>query len=312
MERVPVGLDIGYGYTKIVTSAGRWIFPTIVGRAEEIAFQSETLGGVSEVQVVEYDGRRYFVGEAAERFSLITLDRRDREWVKSAQYGILALSAWMRAGLLDRPCHVVTGLPVEYYADKGSIVDLFKGGQLSRIIAPIVKIIPQPFGTLFNLILKDDGSVEDEALALKTVGVIDVGYQTTDCILVDRLDYIESSSGTSLGISAASETVGREIKRRTTRSFLRRTEIDEATSNPIGSLAAPIVETLATHIEHFAKTLWAHRGQPDIVVLTGGGILLVGPYLREAFAKARVADEPQLANARGYWKYARYLLNNEA
>ncbi len=311
MEIIPVGLDIGYGYTKIVTNAGRWIFPTIVGRAEEIVFQSETLGGVSEVQVVEHDGQRYFVGEAAERFSLITLDRRDREWVTSAQYQILARSSWMRAGLLDRPCSVVTGLPVEYYADRGSIIDLFTGRRLDHIEAASVKVIPQPFGTLFDLILKDDGSVEDEALALKTVGVIDVGYQTTDCILVDRLDYIESASGTSLGISAASETVGREIQRRTTRSFLRRTEIEEATSNPIGSLAAPIVETLATHIEHFAKTLWARRGEPDIVVLTGGGVLLVGPHLKEKFAKVRIADEPQLANARGYWKYAHYLLNND-
>jgi hypothetical protein len=58
-----------------------------------------------------------------------------------------------------------------------------------------------------------------------------------------------------------------------------------------------------------AAQLWKGGAALDAVIVTGGGALLVGPYIQERFRHAQVVAEPVFANARGYWRFAQRLAN---
>jgi len=71
------------------------------------------------------------------------------------------------------------------------VIDLLKGEVLIGIQLDQIRVIPQPFGTLFDLLLSPDGGIQEESLGEQSVGLIDIGHYTTDCIFVDALSYVE-------------------------------------------------------------------------------------------------------------------------
>ena len=89
---VALGIDIGFGYTKALSSEGNSVtFPSAVGQAETVRFKPDLRrqprsqnGGV-----VTLDGISYFYGEPALRHSRTILHPRDRGWIQSLPYRIL-------------------------------------------------------------------------------------------------------------------------------------------------------------------------------------------------------------------------------
>lgn len=314
----PVGLDVGYGYTKLVTAEKQITFPSIIGRAERSDYQLEGLKSETAGSAITYNKRSYFVGEWAQRQSGLKFELRDRAWIESDLYRVLILAAFTQAGLLDHPCALVTGLPVDYYADRQEVIEIFNGGQLSNIQVERVRVIPQPFGTLFDLLFNLDGSMKDETFADQSIGIIDVGHHTTDCIRVDDLTYIERDSRSTHGMSIAFETIAREMKTKMALSLtpdrfverMIRRWIEHPPSRPprfLRNLVRSTFEDLADQIAAFVKTLWNQDEFPDRVILTGGGAHLLGSLLKERIADLIVAPDPNLANVRGYFKYSQRL-----
>ena len=60
-----VGLDIGYGVTKVVTDATALTFPSVMGHAHEIKFQQETIQGKYPGDQIADDDGEWFVGDLA-------------------------------------------------------------------------------------------------------------------------------------------------------------------------------------------------------------------------------------------------------
>jgi hypothetical protein len=61
-----VGLDIGYGVTKVVTDNAAIAFPSVAGHAREIKFQQEALAAkYPGDQLTDEDGSTWFVGDLA-------------------------------------------------------------------------------------------------------------------------------------------------------------------------------------------------------------------------------------------------------
>jgi len=197
-----VGQDIGNGYIKTVAPGRRpVVFPSVVGSAEEIRFRNPLAsGGGLEVSL---NGDRFFVGEHAllQSRRLITERGRRRD---PTVLKVLSLTGLWR--LFPGGCEVylVTGLPVIWFQEKDrrEFQGLFLGeheavinGRKASFNVKDVVVMPQPFGSLFHLLLSDDGKVMDEGLARRRVGVIDIGMHTVDLILVDGLHYVEKGSG---------------------------------------------------------------------------------------------------------------------
>lgn len=51
-------------------------------------------------------------------------------------------------------------------------------GKAYNINVDTVWVLPQPIGTLYNLLLADDGSVQDETLISQKIGFVDIGGGT--------------------------------------------------------------------------------------------------------------------------------------
>src|SRR5208283_3076459 len=149
-----MGIDVGYGYTKIVTAHGSIIFPSRVGPAKELSFSLKE-GADAIGETVEYAGERYFVGDKA-RHCDVTYTLRTRGWVVSKMYGAFLTSAIARA-INGRKAEsdpdaviVVTGLPVDYMRDKTKAEESVRKtcDGIGLHVAGI-NVIPQPFGSFF-------------------------------------------------------------------------------------------------------------------------------------------------------------------
>jgi plasmid segregation protein ParM len=384
-----VGIDIGYGYTKAVGRDRQVVFPSVVGKAERVRYESDLrqLGasgdGGAEIALITEEGD-HFIGELAMLQSRVQWTLLDRSRVEDPSARLLFLAAltemagnWpppqpspvkptgegeeaapargcapsssppyrpptslsasvgvvrggLRGGQGGGPSfQVVTGLPVNWYADRDKVVEQLSGTHVVRRVngrqadgphPPVhrfaveeVLVVPQPFGSLFDAILGSDGQIVDEGLAQGRLGVIDVGTYTTDYVLVDRLRYIERGSGTlSTAMSRAYQLVGRSILD-TYGLELRMHQVDRAVregqvtvfgeERRVDWLADPVLDALAQEVLAEAGTLWGDGRDLKAILVTGGGAMALGERIRRRYAHARVLPDAALANVKGFFKY---------
>ncbi len=326
-----VGVDIGYGYTKAAGGGQEVVFPSVVGEAERIRYQSDLVqppaGNAHAIALITQEGRR-FVGDLALLQSRVRWTLLDRSRVQDTSARLLFLSALGELVGLDGPdtCfQVVTGLPVQWYADRDKVVEQLRGKHVLRRVngrqvvqrfsVEKVLVVPQPFGSLFDVILDAEAKIVDEALARGRLGIIDIGTYTTDYVLVDALRYIEKGSGS---ISTAMSRAYQLIARSLLDSFgldLQMHEVDRVVrqgavtifgqERDIRWLARPALDAVAQEILAHAGTLWGDGRELNAVLVTGGGALALGDHIRRRYPHARVLADAALANVRGFERYGR-------
>lgn len=325
-----VGIDVGYGYTKAADGAREVVFPSVIGRAERIRYQSDLRGGAGRSNGLSLgvDGSEYFVGELALQQSRVQFTLLDRSRTTSDQLKVLFLAGLSELMGRGHEVQVVTGLPVEYYQDRELLAGQLLGrhrisrnGSEQAFSVRAVKVIPQPFGTLFWKILSDDGYIVEEGLARARVGIVDVGVYTTDYVLVDWLTYIEKGSGsipvamsTAYGLLAREilDQYGLELSLHNIDTCVRTRSVRVyGARQDIGPLVDSVLEGVAEEIVSKARTLWGEGRDLDAVMVTGGGAEALEPYFHQVYPHARVVPEPTMANVRGYLKYARRVFRSE-
>ena len=221
-----LSVDIGYGYTKGMTPRKQTIFPSLVGPAEIIRFESDiiTTNGHG-IALADVDGRSFFVGEQAELQSASasqTLDvtRTGSTEQKALFYAVASDLVPTNAEAVT----VVTGLPVADYDDnnKRALREMFagehtierQGKRRRRFTVETVYTIPQAIGSLFALVLDRRGKLVDSDLAGGKIGIVDIGTLTTNYIMVDRLRYIETRSDSiTTGMAEMLQKVAKDLKR---------------------------------------------------------------------------------------------------
>jgi hypothetical protein len=91
-----VGVDIGYGYTKATCGTSQILFPSVIGKAERIRYESDLNGPnghqADHIAVITEQGDR-FVGELAMLQSRVRWTLLDRSRVQDASARLLFLSA---------------------------------------------------------------------------------------------------------------------------------------------------------------------------------------------------------------------------
>ena len=314
---VPVGLDIGYGYTKAVSPERIVSFPSLVGVAARDLFQ---LDGRS-VPRLELGGRQYVCGEAASRHSLLPVEVRNRSFVSSEVHKVLTL--WALAELNVREASAVFGLPVDHYASLkpqvlkyGGVCAFRVDGASFAVTLDVLEVVPQPAGTVFDLLLNRLGEPTGEEFLDRSVGVIDVGYFTTDLIVLEDLEFVSARSrGCDLGISVLLERIRGELEEAFSTSFsLREAErVLRRGAVRLEGVERPVrfdghLRDFAQGIMSFVRNVWGDPRKLDIVILTGGGAELIASHLKEEIPHLRAAQNPVFSNARGFQKYAARLL----
>jgi plasmid segregation protein ParM len=331
-----VGLDIGFGFTKATNGKRSMIFKSVYGEASEMQFREQILSTdkPEEHLQLEIAGTSYFAGELAERQSVerfFTLDQAQfvRDFTK-----ILALMPLAHMVSRQEPVKLVAGLPVSYYRKhKKEIVDILKGQHEVTVIdaneertdtvvrISSVRVVPQPFGALMDLMLNDIGEVRDKRFLKEKVGVIDVGFRTTDYTIADQTRYSERGSRTiDLGISKAFATIAAKLQESSgvnVELYRLYSAVEEGSIKIHGKrydlklIVDHAFNQLATRVANEANRLWANDWDIDKVLITGGGGAVLAPYLQKII-KGEVlaidaAEDTRFANVRGYYKYGKRL-----
>ena len=317
-----VAIDVGYGYTKVVAEAGRKVLlPSTVGPARlsrglASAFGEKIHDGHDLTVTINGEEQGFVVGSV----------KGQRSWASDASkrtgYVPLMLAAAYLAGA-EGETEIEVGLPLALWLQKDqrkalrsevrgltTIVSL-DGKRPHEIVVTDAHVLPQGAGA-FALAVSTDPS-----LATKPTGLIDIGYKTTDYLLMRRVDGSvapdESGCGSlDLGAGRIVENV-RQILSDQSGVLVPEGAVEDALQNYKGKMflrgkeydVAVLVDqeakTLAVAIEEQMRRVWTDRlDLLGAVLVTGGGGKDTYPHLRKIHPLTRLLHETLYSNAAGY------------
>lgn len=314
-----VGIDVGYGYTKAVSQTGCVIEPSLVGPAVHVRFQND-LAASEQALELKLDGTAWFVGRQAQLQSPFTISPRARERDPEI-VRLLALAALVRLRLESESVCLVTGTPVAWYADRDRLASRLVGkhafsaqGRDYEIEIRDVLVVPQPIGTLFQVLLSPGGVMIDaEQLSDGRVGILDVGTHTTDYAIVDQLRYVEPLSGSiSVAMARVYELLQSEIEARS-KCQLSLPDVESAARRRSVTLyGKPIaidrdveraLDAVSQQVLGHAATLWGDGFDLKTILLTGGGGEALHSRIQTRYPHAHLVSNAQAANAEGFYRY---------
>lgn len=301
-----IGIDIGYGFTKVHSDYKNDSFPTAVSavsRDREFSYMTP----------INVNGNDFIVGEDAETYGRV-MDTRTSSFVASDPW--MAVLTYALNSHSFRNGTIVLGLPPGMYSQqygqairqamKNAAVHI-NGMEMQYRINGNVKIIPQGAGIYFSHI-KDNP--ED---AYKNVAVVDCGHETLDFALFSKNKYIESVTGSEqLGISVAIDEIRSEfykryhfqIKPMAARTALIKgndeiNHLNKSYPFDIKKCLAGYAMQVSAAIDRFIESLPV---TPDVAIVGGGPAEIIKKHIATVHNITAVAD-PMMANAVGYWYY---------
>jgi len=334
-----LGIDIGFGFTKATSGTDTIIFKSLLGDAGEIQYWADFGDSRPADHIhVTIDGKSYFIGDLAEQQSRAPKFTLDQEKLISEYVRVLALTA---AGLLipngpqvNVPVNLVSGLPIGYFkrnqerfhgllTGHHSVTYHSPGGQsVSReVYINKVRMLPQPLGSILNLLMDDQGRVSNRELAAQKIGVVDIGFRTTDFAIMDRLRHIDRGCRTiDSGMSKAFGLIAQRLQEKcgvAIELYRLYRAVEEGAirmrgkSIRFGDIRDQVFEQLAGTIAGEIDRLWADDWDIDLIVLTGGGSRELARHLKPLIDGNVVPLEPhldsRLNNVFGYVKYAKFV-----
>ena len=334
-----VAVDLGYGRIKAEAESKRLNYPSLVSDFNGLAFTSgeETSDDLDRL-AVEYEGEKFFLGEMARRqgAARATLDQ-DR-FIDLEGMALLAgtLTRFTKPG--KQVVNLVAGLPVTFYAKmEDTYKKAIQGKHEVTILTPDgkegenytfrideIRLMPQPFGSIFNELLSEDGGIEKPSYGTGNVGVIDIGYNTLDLCRADELEFIErkSRSFSNTGMHSAYVEISKslyeafkvEVSEEHLENAVRERKFKAGgrvydINNIIETAYKNVAERVVSKIRNTWNDLW----NVDRILITGGGAPALGDYIGSALEHEGVVicnDDAIYTNVRGYYKYGRRKQNN--
>lgn len=200
-----VGIDIGHSAVKISVGEQKFLFPSVVMKAVKV--HDELEAHRCEQESVTISGRKFFYGESALSQSVgeTTLGLNDT-WVETEHHEALVCAAIKelskRGIILDETSIVVAGLPIKAFgSSKDALATQFK-----KHTKADVRVVPQPFGPFFATMLDANGyNVPGREVTSDSYAVVDIGYFTTDIIVMRKGRFIQQCSGSAEGAHIAAK-----------------------------------------------------------------------------------------------------------
>ncbi|MGE4274405.1 MAG: ParM/StbA family protein [Desulfitobacterium sp.] len=276
-----IGHDGGRDSHKVDSSTGKQLsVKSIVGKARSRNLVED------RDYLVEIDSRQWFVGDLARESFFIrqmATESKIHEDTKILFLTSLALAAEPASELV-----VTTGLPINQHTPetKQKLTELLTGEHSVRInngSPKLIKItnigiVPEGAGAYFSELLDDNGIIKNEWLSKQLKRVIDIGSRTVNICTIDENNrYLDRDSDTlHYGCLELDNAAGKNPSKEDLEEFARK---------------------LAGDIN---KRLQSYRPAKDVVLLSGGGSLVLGDYLKTYFPISIIVNNPVFANAIGY------------
>ncbi|MDY0219742.1 MAG: ParM/StbA family protein [Desulfobacterium sp.] len=329
-----VGVDVGFGYTKAFNGEKSVVFKSVLGDATQIQFRSSLGPDQSGSNLhVTLDGKSYFIGSYAERQSNAREFTLNQDTLITDFVKVLAITAIGVCCEKSTSLNVVSGLPVGFLTrDYKRFADLITGRHeiifhnedkndvTRRIHINKVHMIPQPVGSIFNLLMDDSGKINNRDLSHQKIGVVDIGFKTTDFSIFDRLQYIERSSTTlDTGISKCFSVIANKLRQESGVNIELFRMFDFMESGTIkirgreynlANLKKRVYTHAATAIAADVNRLWEDDWDIDSIILSGGGGMELAPYIQPHLQGNVIpianGVDARLNNVQGYLKFGRY------
>lgn len=307
-----VGIDIGYGNCKVVSNSGWYSFPSIVGNFEDCIAIPEF--GNRPLESVEIEGEKFLIGESARKHSTRFFSSRDRGWINSRPYRALIKFVLNKSCSKSESVAITSGLPASYYkADKDNLSKVIRKIAEDMEISSQVSVIPQPMGAFLSEFFDEKGHVFDHNLASGRIGVLDVGYFTTDLVTLDCLDIVDRQvASIECGVSTAMEAIKRDLYdkwqinldlHRVEESVRRGKIVVFGEERDLSDIRDQRLNELANEIEAQAKTIWGNAADLNKIILAGGGAALLYKFLN-FYRHAQIVRDPAFSIASGFYRHA--------
>jgi len=330
-----LGIDVGFGFTKATNGSKYIIYKSILGDSTDIQYQTNIGTDSSASQLhVTIDNRSFFIGDYAEQQSTIRQFTLDQNKLLTEYVKVLALTA---AGSCfddnSLTINVVSGLPVAYLKrdykqfkklleGRHEITFHLQGGQdvTKDITINKVQMMPQPVGSIFNALMNNTGKIVEKDLVQQKIGVVDIGFRTTDFSIFSKLQYIERSSTTlDTGISKCFSVIADKLRQESgvnIELFKLYKAINSGMIKVhgkeynIANLRDRVYSHASEAIANDLNRLWSEDWDIDTIIMTGGGAMELAPFL-QPLIEGNVIPIPngidgRLNNVMGYLKFGNY------
>jgi len=318
-------VDLGFGAVKGISEARQVEFPAAVGTFQPVRFTSGMeQHDVKDRLCVEFEGKRFFIGEIAFKQSSPRVTMNNDRFTSSEGLALMMSALLLLSNSQTDAGKLVAGLPVNEYAGlKNKYSDALTGKHYLQQIDPDgsgndffaftieeAKILPQPIGTLFDAVLDDAGELENKQLAGGRVAVLDIGKHTVDLALTDALQFVDraSVSFNDIGLFDAFKDLSLGIKNKGYDVPPDSLEPYIRGSRQLSGIAELKEQAFASQAEKITSRVintWPDLWSFDRVFITGGGALVLGDYIASALdsEKVDVCQFPTFTNVKGYFKY---------
>lgn len=298
------------GKTKIARPYPAVIAPW--GEASDLGF-----GGKTKALEATVSGRRYIVGEAAQRHAMamrqMSQGRLDAD---SPIYPVLLQASLSHTGILARKngtapqVIIAVALPIGWKDAQAEqqIERHVRDGARNLVTIKAVHVSSEPAAVVFHELFNDEGVVQKDQIYLNTglVCVADIGGSTLNRSVLDglRLEQDGSASpylGSYVAIEQVMQRLGIHQAVDAEKKILKAVK-GEATDPVVGEILNQYREAVVAELQQAWKRLDA-----DAYLIAGGTSWWVIEEVKRAFgAKVRHVPKPQTAISTGLYRYARF------
>lgn len=313
-----IGLDIGHSAVKVAISDHKgkrhsMTIPTAVCQAFRISDESESDRAAKEtVRVGSVD---YFIGETAViQGGTNVTSGLSEDWVSTPEHTALMIGSYKKAQALagvEQP-KLVLGLPTHLYARQR---DKLREVAMNVLGVKDVRVVPQPMGPYFEAMFDEKG-VPASAVNEESWGVVEIGYFTTDFMLMMNGRWVEKASGTCSGARVAAEHLQRilgekgmtadlpeceeALRKKQIRNFTSKIDVTNEVNEAVGILTNEVIDHASRLMEPYVRKL-------DGVIVAGGGAGFMFEKIKERWPHAVCPQTPRLSVAEGMRRFASML-----
>ncbi|MCL6562172.1 MAG: ParM/StbA family protein [Firmicutes bacterium] len=300
-----IAIDVGHGWVKAVAEdGGRVCFPALIAPMPATV----DLGEFASMDAVVIEGTRYVVGESARQHATPLWSREKAADPDTLRLHLVAAAQLGAVG----PVKLVTGLPLAWYGPQrralretltgfGGAVTL-PGRAPQRLWFDRVLVLPQGVAAAGPVLATD-------AYEPGTYVVVDVGYRTTDHLLVEKTEtgklvFAPDAAGSiEIGVYSVFHSVADALAQAYHLPFTA-AEVEAASFVTVRGQKIDVTQRIRATKEavgrqvaqKLAAALDAHLEKVLGVVAVGGGADLLAAVLPGCI----VSPDPQWANAAGY------------
>jgi len=303
-----VGIDIGHSAVKVSTEAGHFQFPAMVMPALTIQDANESMR--SERETVTVNNRKFFYGETALAHSKgDTIFGLNDTWVQSDHHEALVAASiqelMAREIPLDPNTLIMAGLPIKSFTESKSLI----ADQFKKLTQAEIRVVPQPFGPYFYAMLDNTGKQHPgKEITQDSYAVCDIGWFTTDIIVMRKGRYNQSCSGSAEGAHIAAKFLKTDLYQekglnttlQACEEALRTNHITYRGKIDVSDYVKKAKSHLAEHVSDRIKDyLGPVVDEVSSIYIAGGGANLVHPTLRQTWSHAELVAEPRMSIAEG-------------